>query len=308
MASRSKNGRRRRLPEFVGVGSIRTASTWLHLQLQNHTGLPLVKESNFFNRYHDRGLDWYASLFRNAPIDQPLGEFCPTYFPVTAARDRICRDLPGCKIIVALRDPVERAYSHFKMLRHDGYLPNVPFEQALEINPGIVNSSRYATHLMKWFEGAGRENVLVCFYDDLLLDPQGFLNRVCDFIGIGRVAVVELDKRAINSFEAAPKSAQLGRLAIITKTTLQSRDWFRTDAFLDRIGFFAFCRGRGERFPAVPPEAASRLRKELLPEIDALEQLVSRDLSGWKTPRKLRSSIHQDSGTLSNEDKSTLSA
>jgi hypothetical protein len=288
MADRINTSNRRRLPEFIGVGSIRTATTWLHEQLKSHVGLPLVKESRFFDRYYDRGLDWYGRLFRDAPADQPVGEFCPTYFPLTAVRDRIRHDLPACKIIVTLRDPVDRAYSQYKMLRHDGYLPDVSFDEALKINPGIVNSSRYATHLVKWFEGAGRDNVLVCFYDDLVSDGQGFLDRVCDFIGIPRAPVVALDKKTINAFEAGPKSAFLARVAIVTKSALQSHDYFRTDALLDRMGFFAFCRGRGVKFPPIPSELALRLREELLPEIQALEQLVGRDLSTWITPNKER--------------------
>jgi hypothetical protein len=279
---------RRRLPEFIGVGSIRTATTWLHEQLKGRTALPLVKESHFFVWYYSRGLDWYSSLFARAPLDQPLGEFCPTYFPVSDACDRICSDLPGCKIIITLRDPVERAYSQYKMLRHDGYLPNISFEEALKRNAGIINYSRYATHLIKWLKRAGRGNVLVCLYDDLLLDEQTFLDRVCDFIGISRIAVVGLDKKTVNSFEAAPKSAFLARLAVIAKTQLQARDWFRTDAYLDRLGFFAFCRGRGDKFPPIPSNIADRLKEELLPEIEALEQLLEYDLSAWKAPHKAK--------------------
>lgn len=291
-----KSNKRLRLPDFIGVGSIRTGTTWLHQQLKGEVGLPLVKETHFFNRYYGRGLSWYSSLFRDAPAGQLVGEFCPTYFPLNSARDRIARDLPSCKVIVTLRDPVERAHSQYKMLRHDGYLPAVSFQDAIKINPGIINYSRYATHLSKWLEGRNRHDLLVCLYDDLLSDEQAYLDGVCNFIGIGRVQTRRFDNKAINAFETEPKNALLARLAVITKQALQSHDYFRTDACLNQLGFFEFCRGRGKKFLPLDSEETDRLREELLPEIEALEKLIGRDLDSWKIPHGSRSSLKRRHG------------
>jgi len=271
-----------RLPDFIGVGPIRTATTWLHEELKSHVGLPLSKESRFFDWYYDRGLAWYASYFRDCPSDQPLGEFCPTYFQRQDVLDRVAHDIPHCKIIVTLRHPVDRAYSQYKLLRHGAYLGNVTFEEALVLNPAIADGSRYATHLIKWQQRFGPDKVLVCLYDDLRANEELYLKRICDFIGVPHVRPVPLDKLTINSFESAPKSPLLARLALKIRLTLQHREYYRTIDLLERGGFFAFCRGRGEKYRPVPPETAKRLTEQLLPEVEALEKLINRDLSAWK--------------------------
>ena len=116
--SESNQNRAPRLPDFIAVGPPRTATTWLHEVLQGHVCLPADrKETDFFTRFYDRGLDWYADYFRHCEGGIPVGELSPMYFASPPARERIARHLPECKIIVSLRDPVERAYSNYRMLR-----------------------------------------------------------------------------------------------------------------------------------------------------------------------------------------------
>jgi hypothetical protein len=281
--STAQNGRSGlRLPDFIGVGPIRTATTWLHEELKNHVGLPLSKESRFFDWYYDRGLAWYADYFRDCPPDRPFGEFCPTYFQRQDVLDRIAHDVPNCKIIVTLRHPVERAYSQYKLLRHAAYIGNVSFEEALVLNPSIIDSSRYASHLVKWQERFGTDRVLVCLYDDLRANEELYLNRICDFIGVPHRRPVPLDKVTINSFESPPKNPFLARLALKIRLTLQNKEYYRTIDLIDRVGFFEFCRGRGERYAPVARETATRLTDQLRTEVEALERLINRDLSAWK--------------------------
>jgi hypothetical protein len=271
-----------RLPDFIGVGPIRTATTWLHEELKDHVGLPLSKESRFFDWYYDRGITWYASYFRNCPGDRPIGEFCPTYFQRGDVLERIASDIPRCKIIVTLRHPVERAYSQYKMLRHAAYLGDVTFEQALILNPAIIDGSRYASHLIDWQKRFGKDRVLVCLYDDLRADEEKYLARICDFIGVPPVRPVTLDKITINSFDSPPKSPFLARLALKIRLTLQNNEYYRSIDLMDRAGFFEYCRGRGEKYPPVARDTANKLIDELRTEIDALEKLIDRDLTAWK--------------------------
>src|SRR5439155_1562759 len=104
-----------RLPDFIAVGPGRTGTTWLHEVLKGHVGLPEIKEIQFFKWHYEKGLRWYASHFTKCPAGRPVGEICPVYFNSEIARSRIAEDLPRCKIICSLRDPVDRAYSHYRM-------------------------------------------------------------------------------------------------------------------------------------------------------------------------------------------------
>ena len=67
-----------RLPDFIAVGPPRTATTWLHEVLAGHVCLPTDrKETDFFNRFYDRGLDWYANYFRACDGVMQIGEAAP---------------------------------------------------------------------------------------------------------------------------------------------------------------------------------------------------------------------------------------
>ncbi len=111
----------RKLPSFFAVGPGRTGSTWLHRVLTGHAGLPHgIKETNFFSTNHRRSLDWYCALFDGYPSTMPIGEVCPEYFNHPLARGRIAAMIPRARITFTFRDPVERLYSHYKVLIHYG--------------------------------------------------------------------------------------------------------------------------------------------------------------------------------------------
>ena len=115
--SENRGSRISRLPDFIAVGPPRTATTWLHEVLQGHVCLPADrKETDFFTRFYDRGLDWYADYFRHCEGEIPVGELSPMYFASPPGARGFARSA-GCKIICSLRDPVERAYSNYRMLR-----------------------------------------------------------------------------------------------------------------------------------------------------------------------------------------------
>ena len=108
---------RLRLPVFIGIGPTRTGSTWLHHALGGVAGLPSEKETRFFGGRHHKGIEWYSRRFADCPDKAPIGEICPTYFASIEAIERIHSYIPDCKIICTFRDPVHRAYSHYKLMR-----------------------------------------------------------------------------------------------------------------------------------------------------------------------------------------------
>ena len=178
-----------RLPDFLAVGPQRTGTTWLHEVMKPHLGLPRgIKETDFFLKNYSQGIAWYREYFRDYPPELTLGEVDPNYFGEDVARDRIEKDLPRAKIVVTLRDPVERAYSSYRVMRRDAWT-RVSFEETVAKNRIIRESSRYAHHLGNWQRSFGKDRVLVCFYDDLEQSPQKFLDQICDFIGAKRIKV-----------------------------------------------------------------------------------------------------------------------
>src|SRR5271154_456968 len=203
-----------RLPDFIGIGPPRTGTTWLYEVLKGHVGLPQrIKEIQFFKWHYEQGLPWYASHFRNCPPGLPVGEICPVYFNFAQARERIASDLPECKIVCSVRDPVERLYSHYRMLR--AYSGLRSFEESLETVPDLIESSRYVSHIRAWRKSFGTDRVLILVYDDLAADPQRFVDLVSKFIRIPRtnITLAALRDKRINRADRAPRSLRLANVA-----------------------------------------------------------------------------------------------
>ncbi len=274
-----------KLPEFIGIGPPRTGTTWLHAALDEVVWLPHnVKETNFFSRRYDKGIEWYASHFRHADDSRPIGEICP-YLGTTETIDHIATHIPDCKIICTLRDPVERAYSHYR-LKHR-FDPDPPsFEAALASSTDQVirENNRYAFYLRRWQQRFGADRVMVSFYDDLKTAPQQYLDRICDFIDARPVAI---EGRNFDRFEqnAAPHLVRFPRAAKISNQMylwLMAHDAYLVVKYLRRLRLSSIFHGGGKKYPPLTVEIDARVRELFRPEIEELEALVGRDLSAWK--------------------------
>jgi Sulfotransferase domain len=274
-----------RLPDFIAVGPPRTGTTWFDRILRGRVGLPAgTKETQFFTWRYWLGMEWYAAHFRDCPPDLPIGEIAPTYFASEEARERIARELPGCKIIVTLRDPVERFYSHYKIWRKIGATRS-SLERAAERHKELLSFNNYAFHIREWQRTFGAENVLAVIYDDSATDQQGYIDRLCAFIGIPTIVLKDIpwQSEPVQVLTHAPRSHRLARRARAVKGFLERKRLYSIVDFL--MPAYEFCTGRGEKWPRLDTETQARLREQFRPQVEDLETLLHRDLSAWKPPK-----------------------
>lgn len=277
---------RPRLPEFLVVGPPRTGSTWLHGVLYHRACLPKgTKETHFFDMFYSKGLDWYRSYFQECSDSAVIGEVTPTYFGLAETRERIGRDLPGCKIVCVLREPVARAWSWYRVLRREGRI-RTDFEHEIMFGhePQLREANRYAYHLQAWRQRFGSNDVGVFFYDDLQADPQSFADSILDFLGLPHVTITPEVAAHLMPNEAK-RDCRLPTLAYSAwrfRTWLKSMRADRMDERLQRLGLWRLCFGSGRTFAPLALETEARLKEFFVPEIEALERLVGRDLSLWK--------------------------
>lgn len=123
-------------PSFLIIGAQKCGTTSLFYYLSQHSDLrmPIQKEIHFFDLQYDKGIEWYYSLFPKKPLLKKMhaGEASPYYLFHPLVAERVYKHLPKIKIIVLLRNPVDRAYSHFM---HQKKLKNEfmdTFEKAIE--------------------------------------------------------------------------------------------------------------------------------------------------------------------------------
>jgi hypothetical protein len=282
MAANRIAGAAGRLPDFLGVGPPRAATSWLDAVLRGHVGLPRdIKEVDFFVANWSKGVEWYRSYFADCDPALPAGEICPSYFGSSLACARVAEVIPQCRIICTFRDPVEWLYSFYKLARRNVWTRG-DFESYIP-----EGWNRHAANLKLWQDTFGKDNVLVCIYDDLERDPQAYLDPVCDFIGIARIDISQsaIARKRVNTFQHTPRNLYLARKARKWRDWLKRREAWRTINLLSSAGVWRFCFERGEEFPPLDPAVEARVRRRFVREVEALEELIGRDLSAWKQPQ-----------------------
>lgn len=196
-------------PNFFIVGAPKAATTTLFEWLRSNPDIycPVVKEPYFFATLAPELLRWvklglgyvrkeedYLQLFAGAGTRVAIGEASTTYLYDKDAPLRIKVKVPGAKIIILLREPIDRAYSHYLMLIWSGH-ERKPFYQALladYANPRkiqgaahlYVEAGLYYEQVKRYLDTFGPEQVRVYLYDDLVADAAPVVKDVCAFLGV----------------------------------------------------------------------------------------------------------------------------
>lgn len=218
--ARRNPGRGRIYPDFLIIGSTKCGTTSLHGWLSEH---PFVagskKEIHFFNMNYYQGADWYRCYFPHRHEVQAfagehgrpflVGEATASYLAHYWTPQRAAKLLPEARLVVCLRDPVDRAYSQYHYFRRRGSEPLESFEEAIAAEEerlhgeeareiadphyhswrvfrwGYLRTSRYAEHLERWFEVFPRDQFLILNFErELAVAPERTLERVHDFLGL----------------------------------------------------------------------------------------------------------------------------
>jgi hypothetical protein len=178
-----------RLPDFVIIGAMKSATSSLHKQLVEQPDIFMCtpKEPNFFSDAdkYAKGLEWYSGLFANAPGGSLLGEASTHYTKLPTLPDavgRLKKYLPNARLVYVMRHPVDRLVSHYMHEWSTGVY-HCGINEAANKYPEMIAYSRYAMQLEPYFEAFGRDAVLPVFFDRLLREPQTEFERICKFIG-----------------------------------------------------------------------------------------------------------------------------
>ena len=196
----------RRLPDFLVPGAQKGGTTTLQTLLAAHPQvfLPVCKEVHYFSLHHDRGEAWYAEHFSAAKPSQNCGEITPYYLFHPEAPGRIQALLPNVRLVLLLRDPVERAVSQYFHSVRLGLEP-LTMEQALAAEPerlagaeavlgspggrhrshqehSYLGRSRYEQQLERYLSLFRREQLLILRSEDLFADPGRIWERLLRFL------------------------------------------------------------------------------------------------------------------------------
>lgn len=164
-------------PTFIGLGAQKCASSWIHRVLGDHPEIfaSEPKELDFFSHHYNRGYSWYEHCFEPGAGARARGEISPSYFCDPLAPTRVRDYDPALKLVLALRDPVSRAFSnHLHEIRKGFYhCPDLRFESGLARNPMYVFQSRYGSHLEAWTRAFPLSRILILVQEEIHTDPLG---------------------------------------------------------------------------------------------------------------------------------------
>ncbi len=219
-------------PTFLIIGAQKAGTTSLLEYLNEHpeVGAPATKEVHYFDHHSERPAAWYRSHFPRRGSCRHSGEATPYYLFHPAAPERVRAALPDVRLIVLLRDPVERAYSHHNHEQVLGF-EELGFSDALEREPerlageearlradpayrsfshqhhSYVARGLYAAQLERWLALFPREQLLVLASERLFGDPAGTLHEVQRWLGLEEHTPAALTPRNARSY--APIDAAL---------------------------------------------------------------------------------------------------
>lgn len=294
------------------VGAAKSGTTSLYNYLQQHPDvfLPRVKEPHFYSEveshnpeaylnpekgqfYHDKVIkekEIYFSLYRESKSQKILADASPSYLFDELAPERIFINHPNSKIVILLRDPVQRAFSHYLMDIRHGHQVEEDFLKAIKKDLNALPKKWGVAHLYielgfyfqqtkRYIDFFGKENVKIILYDDFVQKTEEVLIDLCDFIDINKEYISRINYRRIYN-EYATYSSSLSKYILkyknrfnIFKTILPSS---LINYLKERVIF------KKKEKPRLLEEEKSYLYNIYKKDIEMTEKLINRDLGSWK--------------------------
>ena len=294
------------MPNFIVIGAAKGGTTALHRYLKQHPQIFMSprKEMRFFpfedNPPDYRGpgdeadaaqmtikLEDYVAQFEGSEAYPARGEISPIYLYMPQTAERIRHYIPDAKLIAILRQPAERAFSHYLMMKRDR-LETLSFADALDAEDQRVADKYghrwyylrrgfYAAQLKPYFANFRREQLKVYLYEDYASNPVGFAQDIFRFLNVDDTFVPDMSVRHNES-----KLPRVRALQVFLTEPRSVKNLFKTfvPARLSRrIG--DRLRRQNLAKPQLPADIRQRLTKVYRKDIEELQDMIGRDLSHW---------------------------
>lgn len=279
------------LPNFVGIGSTKCGTTWLHELLKQHPKIYVPekrKEINFFNfdENYQKGLSWYESFFpdpQTATQYQAIGEFTPRYLDQPAkCAPRMASVESIDKIFVMFRNPVNRVYSQYGHAVRAGY--NKSFEDFLLNRPWVVEHSLYANHLEPFLEVYDRQQICCIIFERSVSDLEATKHKVADFLGVSAAEFPDTAGLTRVNQSYVPKFSQLNQIASSINQYLFKHDLDWVINLADSLGIRQLLKmGAQQKLPPMQDSTRLRLQDNFQQDIAKLESVLNTDLAIWRS-------------------------
>lgn len=275
--------------DFLVIGSQKCATTWLHSCLVEHPELflPLRKREVEYlggDLFETHGLEWYFSMFNAAQQGQKKGDVSVEYFFDPRSPEVVAQYLPDIKLIVSLRDPIDRAISAFYWYLRKGKIPQLDLIDGLSLALDLVGSEDlssakgedylvdilkrgfYDEQLERYLRYFRSDQFLVVFYEDIDLYPEVILKEIYTYLGVNSQFIPTV-------ISSQPKQNTYYKpLIALQRIAPKSIIWGKT---LDLLNQVMNRNGLGRKKPELSEDLRKKLNQFYEPHNKRLQEVIA---------------------------------
>ena len=209
------------LPNLVVIGVVRSGTTSFYHYLSQHPSIikSAYDELGYFDSNYDLGLNWYKSLFptifEKKKVEEKNGKFItydvtPCYIYNEKVPKRIQKIIPDSKLILILRNPVDRAYSNYFITKQNKKFEDIIIEEKeilktidrknkeeyyKFVHTSLLSRGFYAEQLEKWFKIFPRNQILIIKSEDFAIQTNKIMNEIFNFLGLENFNILDNSKK-----------------------------------------------------------------------------------------------------------------
>lgn len=270
-----------RNPNFIYIGTSKAGSTWLFDLLSRHPDvyMPPTKGTYFFDHHFAKGWDWYSQHFAAATTEKIVAEISHSYLYSKKACERIFRMDPEVKLMVCLRDPVNRAFSMYLDGVRNGKWQGT-FEQRIDDTPEIFEHGQYSRYLEPYFQRFSRNQIHVAYFDELQSNPSTFAKNVFDALEIPAIHLsVALQSKVMPA--SVPRLQWACDFAKTMSQGFRRMGWKKIRGRVKRsrmIRNILYRPLKNSEQDRISSETLLTLRERYYPDVERLDQQLGTDL------------------------------
>ncbi len=287
--------------DFVGIGASKAGTTWLGHMIGDHPQLCMSepKEVHFFNDRlafrsnllkpnYRKGVEWYRKYFNHCGSSKIKGEITPRYFTDPVVPERIKSFNSEVKILVCIRNPMDRIYSHYHFAKSFLKKEDRPFISAIQEEPEYLDMSLYYKNISMYLQHFSRDQFFFIWFEDIRKQPEKLLYELYSFLGVdpshkpkglveksnpARESRIKWMQNAIRRLHYFMVSIGLsGLIQMVKKAGLRDLVLRLNSKPLKKEPF--------------PTEVQQYIIEKVRDDVRSLEKLLDKDLQHWLVPKE----------------------
>jgi hypothetical protein len=269
-------------PSFLIAGAPRSGTGWLLSALREHPEIFMpLKEVRYFSINYDKSVSWYHGFFEETECGKITGEKSPSYICNKKSPKRIFSYNPKMKLVFVLRDPIDRAYSHYKMrLRGGGASRDI--EKEMSAGSRIIDIGLYYKHISRYLKYFDMRDIRVLVFEDIKGNPKNLFSNVCSFLGVDDDFIPSNLNKKYGGSRPLPKFQKAWKIAVDSsmymsrksKTVARILEYVRKSRIVNYIHRI----NSGEEYPKISDEKREELKSYYKNDVNKISKMMGREL------------------------------